>query len=67
MEYDEGEPELEDVSEELDEAGADPGVAARSPSSSKLFRPLLEVLADGRDWKVPDAAQAVAERLGARR
>ena len=64
MEYEEGAPELDDASEELDEEGADPGVAGRIPQFSKLFRPLLELLADGRDWKVPDAALAVADELG---
>jgi hypothetical protein len=64
VEYDEGAPEFDDLSEELDEASADPGVAARIPQFFTLFRPLLEVLADGRDWKIPDAAQAVAEGLG---
>ena len=64
MEYDADAPELSDVSEELDEATAHPGVAARIPQFSELLRPLLEVLADGGDWRLPDAAEAVAEALG---
>ena len=57
-------PNANGVSEELDEASADPGAATRTPQFFELFRPLLEVLADGREWKIPDAAQAVAEGLG---
>jgi hypothetical protein len=53
-----------DVSEELDEATADPGVAAGIPQFFDLFRPLLEVLADGSDWKLPDAAEVVADAIG---
>jgi hypothetical protein len=64
VEYSEGEFPLEGVAEELDEAGADLGVAARIPQFVELLRPLLEVLADGRDWKVADASEAVADRLG---
>ena len=63
MEHDEGELELEDVSDDV-EAAAEPGVAAEMPQFFDLFRPLLTVLADGRDWKVPDASEAVADRLG---
>ncbi|HEX5924583.1 MAG TPA: winged helix-turn-helix domain-containing protein, partial [Baekduia sp.] len=55
-----------DVSEELDEATADPGVAAGIPQFFDLFRPLLEVLADGSDWKPPDAAEVVADAMGLR-
>lgn len=64
VEYDAGVPELNDASEELDETTADPGVAARIPQFYELFRPLLEVLVDGGDWKLPDAAEAVADALG---
>ena len=52
------------MSEELDEATADPGVAAGIPQFFDLFRPLLEVLADGSDWKLPDAAEVVADAIG---
>jgi hypothetical protein len=62
--HDDGAPDLDDVSEDLDEASADPGVAARIPQPFELFRPLLEVLGDGQDWKIPDAAEAVADVLG---
>lgn len=64
MEHYQGDVEADGVSEELDEAGADPGVAARVPRFSELFGSLLEVLADGRDWRVPDASDAVADRIG---
>jgi hypothetical protein len=64
VEHHDGELELDDGAEELEDAGADPGIAARVPQFFDLFRPLLEVLADGRDWKIPDAAEAVADRIG---
>jgi hypothetical protein len=60
----EGETDLADVAEELDEAGAEPAVAARVPQFFKLFRPLLEVLADGDDWNVPTASEVVAGHIG---
>ena len=55
---------VEEAPEELEEGGADAEVAARIPQFFELFRPLLEVLADGRDWKVQDASEAVADRIG---
>lgn len=61
MEY--HEDELEDISEEVEEAGVEPD-AAGIPQFFELLRPMLEVLADGREWKVPDAAEAVADLLG---
>lgn len=64
VEYDEGGLELEDASEDVAEAGASPAAASAVPQFFELLRPLLEVLADGRDWKVPDASEAVADRLG---
>jgi hypothetical protein len=64
VEHDEGELGVDQVSEELDEAGADPGVTARIPQVSELLGPMLEVLTDGRDWKVPDLSEAVADRIG---
>lgn len=64
MSLSEGETELAVESDELDETGAEPAVAARVPQFFKLFRPLLEVLADGADWNVPAASELVADRLG---
>ena len=64
MQFNEGDPKFDDVSEDLDEAGAEPGLAVSVPQFFELFRPLLEVLADGCDWKVADASEAVADRLG---
>ena len=54
---------VDESPEELEEAGADAEVAARIPPFFDLLRPLLEVLADGRDWRVQDASGAVAERI----
>lgn len=64
MEYDEGELELEDASDDVAEPGAGPAVASVIPQFFELLRPLLAVLAGGRDWKVPDASEAVADQLG---
>lgn len=58
-----GESELADVSEELDESGAEPAAAARVPQFFELFRPLLEVLSQRVDWNVPEASEAVADRV----
>ncbi|MEA2445771.1 MAG: hypothetical protein QOJ12_3063 [Thermoleophilales bacterium] len=63
VEYDPVAPDLDGVSDELDEATADPGAAARIPQFFDLLRPLLEVLADGCDWKLPAAAEAVADAM----
>jgi len=56
-------PEVDDFSEDLDEVGGEPEVAARIPQFFELFRPLLEVLADGCDWKVSALSEAIANRI----
>jgi len=57
----EGENDLADVSDEFEEPGVEPVAAAVLPQFFELFRPVLEVLSDGVDWNVPEAAGAVGD------
>ncbi len=44
---------------------SDPGLGSPGvPSYDQLFRPILEVVADGRTWSMGEVAQAVADRVG---
>jgi hypothetical protein len=62
--YGEEEAELSGVAEEPDEVGVEPAAVAGIPQFFEFFRPLLEVLSDGAEWKVATAKEAVADRVG---
>ena len=64
MEYEGDELAVDEESDELEQGKVGAGVAEEIPQFFELFRPLLEVLADGGDWKVADASEAVADRVG---
>src|SRR4051794_29475398 len=64
VEYGEEEIELGDALDDVVEVPARPTAASAVPQFFDLLRPLLAVLADGGNTKVPDASDAVADRLG---
>jgi len=52
-----------DVLEEL-EGEVDPAIAPRVPQFHEIFRPVLEVLSEHDDLKIPELTRLVADRIG---
>lgn len=58
------ENEFAGTGEDRRQIGAESGVVGRIPQFLLHYQPLLEILGDERDWRISEAAGAVAERVG---